>query len=170
MPTATATITSVPAVIVVTIVDERKKILKKKKLCYKCTGKYHSAAECRSERSCNNCNQRRHTSICNKKTENVPTLTSSEENSVIYPVVVVLINVIKCIALLESGAGIRDISSTIANLLRKPSVRKKTKQIEMVMNPITRNIEIYKATVENLSRNFAMDVEPLKVKQKTLLT
>ena len=97
-------------------------------------------------------------------------MTSSEENSVIYPVVVVLINVIKCIALLESGAGIRDISSTIANLLRKPSVRKKTKQIEMVMNPITRNIEIYKATVENLSRNFAMDVEPSKVKQKTLLT
>ena len=40
----------------------------------------------------------------------------------------------------------------------------------MVMNPITRNIEIYKATVENLSRNFAMDVEPSKVKQKTLLT
>ena len=78
------------------IVEERKKILKEKKLRYNCTKKYHSATECRSKRSCNNCNQRHHTLICNKKMKSVPTLNLSEKGNVIYPVVVVLINGIKC--------------------------------------------------------------------------
>ena len=99
----------------ITTVNERKNILKEKKLCYNCTGKYHSATECRSKRSCNNCNQRHHTSICNKQMESVPTVTSSEEGNVVYPVAVVLVNVIKCRALLGSGAERSYISSTIAN-------------------------------------------------------
>ena len=154
----------------ITTVDERKKILKEKKLCYNCTGKYHSATECRSKRYCNNCNQRHHTSICNKKMESVPSLTSSEESNVIYPVVVVLINGIKCRALLDSGVGSSYISSTIADLLRKPPISKETKQIEIMMNSTTRNIEIYKGTTESLSRTFAMEVEFSKVERKTLLT
>ena len=136
--------------------------MKEKKLCYNCTGKYHSATECRSKRSCNNCNQRHHTSICNKKMESVPTFI------VIYSVVVVLINGIKCRALLDSAAGSSYISSTIAKLLRKPPVRKEIKRIEM-MNSTTRNIEIYKATTESLSRTFTVEVELSRVERKTLL-
>ena len=100
----------------------------------------------------------------------MPPLTSLEESNVIYPVVVVLINGIKCGALLDSGTGSSYISSTIANLFGKPPFRKKTKQIEIMMNSTTRNIEIYKATIENLSRTFAMEVELSKVERKTLLT
>ena len=85
----------------ITTVEKRKKILKEKKLCYNCTGKYHNTTECRSKRSCNNYNQRHHTSICNKKMESVATLNSSEESNVICPVVVVLIKGIKCRALLD---------------------------------------------------------------------
>ena len=102
--------------------------------------------------------------------ESVPTLTSSEESNIIYPVVVVLINGIKCRALLNSGVGSSYVSSTIANSLRKPPVKKETKRIEMMMNSTTRNIEIYKATIENLSRTFTMEVEFSKVERKTLLT
>ena len=40
----------------------------------------------------------------------------------------------------------------------------------MMMNSTTRNIEIYKATIENLSRTFTMEVEFSKVERKTLLT
>ena len=60
-----------------------------------------------------------------------------------YPAAVVLINGIKCRALLGSDAGSSYFSLSIANLLRKPPVRKETKWIEMMMNSITRNIEIY---------------------------
>ena len=100
------------------VVDEKKTILKENKLCYTCTGKYHSDAECRSKRSCNNCNQSRHISICNKKMESILTLTSLGENNVIYPDVVVLINGIKCRALLDPRARCSYVSSTIAKLLK----------------------------------------------------
>ena len=149
--------------------DARKRILKEKKLCFNCTGWKHSAAECRSTRSCSKCNQRHHTSICSKM-EITPTLTSFEEDSVIYPVVVVLINGIKCRALLDSAAGSSYISSTVAQLLNKPPVRKQTKRIEMMMNSATRTIEIYEATVENLARTFSIEVELSKVERKTLLS
>ena len=39
-----------------------------------------------------------------------------------------------------------------------------------MMNETTRKIEIYEVTIENLSRNFAMEVEIPKVEQKLLLT
>ena len=87
-----------------------------------------------------------------------------------YPVVIVLINVIKCRALLDTGIGSSYISSTTANLLRKPPVRQETKLIEMMMSSVTRNIEIYEATIESLSKTFTMEVEFSKVERKTLLT
>ena len=109
----------------VTTVDKKKKILREKKQCYSCTRKYHSAAEYRSKyHAITVINVNTH-QFCNKKTESVPILVSSEEKSVTYPVVVALINGIKCRALLNSGAGSFYISSTISNLLRKPPVRKK---------------------------------------------
>ena len=100
----------------------------------------------------------------------MPNLTSSEENSIIYLVVVVLINGIKCRALLDSGTGSSYISSTIANLIRQPPIGKETKWIRMTMNSTSGNIEIYEATTKNLSRNFAMDEELSKVEQKMVLT
>ena len=54
--------------------------------------------------------------------------------------------------------------------MRKPPVRNETKRIEMMMSSTTRNIEIYKATIESLSRTFTMEVELSKVERKTLLT
>ena len=90
-----------------------------------------------------------------QETKSVLTLASSEVNNVIYPVVAVLINDVKYRAFLESGAGSSYISSTIANLLRKPPVRKETQRIEMMVNLTLRNIEIYEATIEDLLRNFA---------------
>ena len=39
-----------------------------------------------------------------------------------------------------------------------------------MMNSTTRNIEIYEATIENLSRNFTMDVALSNVEPTTLLT
>ena len=88
-----------------------------------------------------------------------------------YPVVIVLINVIKCRALLDTGIGSSYISSTTANLLRKPPVRQETKLIEMMMmSSVTRNIEIYEATIESLLKTFTMEVEFSKVERKMLLT
>ena len=75
-------------------------------------------------------------------------LVSSEENSIVYLVVVVVLrNRIKCRAFLNFGLRSSDISATIANLRKLPA-RKEIK----VMNS-TRNIKIYEASIENVSRN-----------------
>ena len=54
--------------------------------------------------------------------------------------------------------------------MSKPPVSKEIKRVEMMLNSTTRNIEIYKETIENLLRTFTMQVEFSKVKRKTLLT
>ena len=62
------------------------------------------------------------------------------------------------------------ISSTIAHLLKKSPVKKGTTRIEIMMNSTTRNIDMYETTIENLWRNFAMNVELSKVQRKMFLT
>ena len=84
-------------------VAERKKHLSEKRLCFNCTGTRHRAAECRITRSCQKCNGRHHTSICDK--EDPQLLLTTYEDAVIYPVVVVNVDGIKCRALLDTGAG-----------------------------------------------------------------
>ena len=49
-------------------IDERRDWFRKKRLCFNCAGQNHSVRECRS-RSCANCNQRHHTSLCYLKKE-----------------------------------------------------------------------------------------------------
>ena len=48
----------------ITNVSERKQILSKKRLCFNCAIGSHSAAECSSKGTCQNCGKRHHTSIC----------------------------------------------------------------------------------------------------------
>ena len=53
----------------VTTVSERRQILAKHRLCFNCTGENHRAAECPSKRSCQQCDRRHHTSICDRTGE-----------------------------------------------------------------------------------------------------
>ena len=61
-------------------VDERKRVVKEKHLCFNCLGN-HKIAECKSKKTCKNCpGKRHHTSICTKvesekKTEEKPQMT-----------------------------------------------------------------------------------------------
>ena len=77
---------------VLTSVD-RKKCLSKKRFCFNCTG---TASKCRSHLGCSNCKCRHHTSICDNPTHLLRTATSVAKGSVIYPVVVVKVNGVKC--------------------------------------------------------------------------
>ena len=46
-----------------------KKYLSEKRLCFNCTDTRHRAAECRIVRSCQKCNGRHHTSICDSDSQ-----------------------------------------------------------------------------------------------------
>ena len=72
-------------------VGDRRKQLGPKQLCFNCTGSRHRAGECK-------CSRRHHTSICDKPTsrDQLMTTTSMERKGVVYPMVTVDVNVIKC--------------------------------------------------------------------------
>ena len=63
---------------------ERKRILGLKRLCFNCTGSKHRAADCRSRASCQHCQHKLHSSICDKPSEKMmtsPTANSPTANS-----------------------------------------------------------------------------------------
>ena len=93
----------------VVALEDRKRILSRKQLCFNCTGDRHRAESCRSH-GCQKCQRRHHTSICDQvtRTTNGRFLTAQDKSSpgqVIYPVVLVEVNGFKCRALLDTGAG-----------------------------------------------------------------
>ena len=83
-------------------IKERRLILARKKLCFKCTGGQHRASECRSNRTYFSCKDKHHISIWDKK---AITLLTTNSNTVTYPVVIVSVECVKCHALIGTGAG-----------------------------------------------------------------
>ena len=63
----------------VVTVDDRKKVLSNKRLCFNCTGSKHKADDCKSRSLCQICQRRHHTSICNSVTNQLMTATTSEK-------------------------------------------------------------------------------------------
>lgn len=132
-------------------IEERKKIMSKKQLCFNCTKGDHRAGDCKS-RNCYNCNNRHHTSICNrpKKSERSPAMCSSSSGSVVFPILVVKVNGVKCRALVDNCSGSSYASSTLIELMKIKPVRKESRSIETLMHTTSRKIEIYKVKVSSV--------------------
>ena len=113
-------------------VGDRKKYLSERRLCFNCTGTRHRAADCRITRSCQKCNGRHHTSICDKEPQQL--LLTRFEDEVIYPVVVVNVNgIMACRALLDTGTGSSYASATLVKHLGKQPARTECKRIYMML-------------------------------------
>ena len=151
-------------------VKQRRKILSDKRLCFNCTGMKHQAKECKSTRTCRQCGEKHHTSICVKKPERDQLLVTTGECGVIYPVVVVLVDGIKCRALLDTGSGSSYASATLIENLSKKPVRTEHKQIEMMVCSTTQKINSYEATISSVDEKFTMTTVLSKVDKGVLLT
>lgn len=81
-----------------------QKIFSQKQLCFNCTSNNHRADSCKSS-CCHNCQWKYHTSICNCNSWQFMTTQNKGLEQVIYPVVVVDVNRVKCNALLNTGVG-----------------------------------------------------------------
>ena len=123
----------------VTKVEDRKRILSEKKLCFNYTGVKHRAADCRSKRACQTCKNKHHSSICSQ----LKPMMVATEGSVIYPVVVVKVNNMFCRAFLDTGAGNSYASSALLGQLNLHPIWRETKRIEMMMHPATRKIDVF---------------------------
>ena len=92
--------------------DEQKKLLSIKCLCFNCAAGKHRAANCKSRQVCQNSGQRHHTSICDRRAQ-LLTATCSSHNAIVYPVIIVEVEGVKCRALLDTAAGSSYASATL---------------------------------------------------------
>ena len=96
-------------------------------------------------------------------------MSSTDQEDVTRPVVVILVDGIKCRALLDAGAGSSYVSAGLMNILRKKPTRKETKHIEMMMNSTTKNIKIFEVQIEIVHRDVPFETELYKVERRDLL-
>ena len=157
----------------VTTLQERRRELNRKQLCFNCTGANHKAPECRCSACCKFCNRRHHSSICPEKIpQQSPEhlLVATGKGSVTYPVVIVSVGGIHCRALLDTGAGSSYVSAALLDYMGKQPVRREFKHIEMMMQVSNREIEIYNVVISSLTGEFQLRTEVTKVDRGTLLS
>ncbi|XP_044182089.1 uncharacterized protein LOC114969988 [Acropora millepora] len=133
----------------------------------------HRAESCRS-RGFNHCQRKHRTSICDQ-TNNAPVrrfLTAQDKGSgkVIYPVVVVQFNCIKCRALLDTGADSSYASSAILDHLRIGPLREEFIRIEMMLGSVNKAIGVYGVTIDSLDGDFQLETEVIKVDRGSFLS
>ena len=151
-------------------VDERKRVLSNKHLCFNCTGTRHKTVDCRCRVVCAVCQKKHHTSICDRLGEQLMTATSAGKTAVIHPVVVVKVQGVRCRALLDTGAGSSYASAALLKLLKVRPYQCKVRQIEMMLGAVTKQVEIFQVQVSSTSGDFCLDTEVTKVDKNQLLS
>ena len=140
-------------------VEDRKKILARKGLCFNCTGPQHQAANCKSRSTCRKCNRKHHTSVCSEHTSEISDKNPKKGRLLsVYPVVVVVVEGKKCRALLDTGAGSSYASAALLDKLPKHKSRQEVKKIDMMLGTTTRRMELQTVNVMSTSGQFEMAV------------
>ena len=111
-------------------------------VCFNCTRSQHRAADCKSRSTCQKCQRKHHSSICDQTNNALLAASCNENRSVCYPVVVVEINGVKCRALLDTRAGSSYASSALINQLKIKPAKIQRRRIEMMIGSVTKNIEL----------------------------
>ncbi|KAK2549428.1 hypothetical protein P5673_030102, partial [Acropora cervicornis] len=93
----------------------------------------------RLKTNCQKCNSKHHTSICDKNSSQL--MLATGEGSVVYPVVVMEVEGIRCRALLDTGAGSSYASASLIERLNKQPDHKQYKRIEMMMTTMSQKEE-----------------------------
>ena len=151
-------------------VRDRKKLLAMRKLCFNRTGAKHRAAECRSKYLCQKCEGKHHTSICDTEPTPQRMMLATGEGTMIYPVVVVLVEGIQCRALLDTGAGSSYASAALVRRINKQPVRTEHKRNDMMMCSTTQRISVYDLTLRGMDGKFELKTTVNKVDKGVLLT
>ena len=139
----------------------QKKYLSEKRLCFNCTGTRHRAAECRIVSGCQKCNGRHPTSICDRDSQQM--LLAAGEGAVIYFVMVVDVDGIKCRALLDTDAGSSYASAALIKKLGKQPSRMEHKRIDMMMCSTNQKVYKYDVKISRVVGDFNMAASVSKV-------
>ena len=158
-------------------VEDRKRILIEKRLCFNCAKPNCRVSRCPSNARCRRCQSKHHTSLhvdspieqdtANDSKKNA--LTANIEGEGLLPIIVVEVNGVKCRALVDSGAGSSYASRTILNMIQAKSTKTEYQTIEMMLTSKKVLLHKYKANVASLDGNYELEVELTGVDKPTLL-
>ena len=155
----------------VATITEGKRLLKEKRLCYNCTGAKHRASECNSKLTCQNCAKRHHTFICDQQRVAERKLTAHPpgDTEVIYPVVTIKVEGVKCRVLLDTKAGSSCASAKLLDQLQKRPTQTKTKRIQVLLGATTTREVIFNVKVKAVEGDYTMEVNLTKVHKPQLM-
>ena len=88
----------------------------------------------------------------------------------VYPVVIVNVEGVKCRALLDTGAGSSYASAALLKRLSNRDHRKEVRRVEMMLGAVTREMELSTINVEALDRKFKMNVSVTKIDKHKVLS
>ena len=97
-------------------------------------------------------------------------MLATGKGTVVYPVVVAVVDGIKCRAFLDTGAGSSYISAELVKLIKKQPSRTEYRSIDIMMSSTTQRIEIYDVTVADVRGKFEMKTQVSKVAKSVLLS
>ena len=137
-------------------------ILMDKKICFKSTGVKHRAAHYRS-RTYSNC---RNTPYKLSKNNSAPMLATTE-STVIYPVVIIKVDGVKCRSLLDTVSRSSYASESLIDLLKINPFKKEDKTIETLAISTIKNLKIYDVEVESLDQTFSFQAEINKLERNS---
>ena len=148
-------------------IGESTKVLSVKRRCFNCTGEkhMHRASEC----NVINVNVDTITSICDKANPSRVMYQPNQRN-VIYSVVVVEVEGVRCRALLDTGSGNSYVTSTLMTLIKNKPIRQEIKTIEMMLHTTTEKINIYDVSITDVNKKLTMSSEVSCVDRPVLLT
>ena len=97
-------------------------------------------------------------------------MLATGEGFVVYPVVVVEVEGIRCRALLDTGAGSSYASVSLIERLNKQPDHKQLNRIEMMMTTTSQKVEMYKVQIPNMKGSFSLPTTLSKVDKGVLWT
>ncbi|PFX34964.1 Uncharacterized protein K02A2.6 [Stylophora pistillata] len=110
----------------------------------------HGAADYLIVKSRQKCNGRHHTSICDRDSQQM--LLATGKGAVIYPVIVVDVDGIKCRALLDTGAGSSYASAALIKEIGKQLSRMEQKRIDTMTCSTNQKIYQYDVKISRKSQ------------------
>ena len=134
--------------------------------CVYCKEITHKSMECMKVASVKNRNKilakrKHHMSICDEPPPQEKLLTAqyNYKNTVVYPVVILDVEGVKCPVLLDTGAGNSYASAALLDRLSKRESKLETKKIEMMLGTTTQEMEQQTITMKGISEQFLMLIE-----------
>ena len=151
---------------VVTIANRRKH-LKRNKLCFNCTGKRHNANVCRS-RNCAKCGGKHHTSICSRIEGTIPVTSAKsipEKNFgassglALKMMVKGVVNGHEVRIMIDNGSSSSYICFSLITALDLQPLCKEIRCIEQMFGTVTKVVELYNIKIKSTTGNhFSLDL------------